>query len=47
MTETIDLEKLYRQTHTRWRREEAPRRTFRDRLTGSVPYWIIVVALVL
>lgn len=47
MTEIIDLDKLYRQAQARWLREEAPHRTFRDRLTGSVPYWIIVVAFVL
>ncbi|MEO8612997.1 MAG: hypothetical protein ABI690_34205, partial [Chloroflexota bacterium] len=47
MNEIIDLEKLYRQEQRRWLREEAPRRSFRDLLTGSVPYWIVVVALVL
>ena len=47
MSEMIDLEKLYRDEYRRWLREEAPRRTFRDNLTGSVPYWIILVALVL
>ncbi len=47
MSEMIDLEKLYRQEQQRWLREEAPRRSFRDVLTGSVPYWIVLVALVL
>src|SRR5512132_1898904 len=47
MSELIDLEKLYRDEYRRWLREEAPRRSFRDILTGSVPYWIILVALVL
>jgi hypothetical protein len=47
MSEIIDLEKLYRQEQRRWLRDEAPRRSFRDILTGSVPYWIVVVALVL
>ncbi|MEO8613183.1 MAG: hypothetical protein ABI690_35155 [Chloroflexota bacterium] len=47
MSEMIDLEKLYREEQKRWMREEAPRRSFRDVLTGSVPYWIILVALVL
>src|SRR5258708_29440241 len=28
-------------------REEGPRRTLRDMIAGSVPYWIILVALVL
>jgi hypothetical protein len=47
MSEMIDLEKLYREERKRWMREEAPRRSFRDMLTGSVPYWIVLVALVL
>jgi hypothetical protein len=47
MSEIIDLEQLYRQEQRRWLREEAPKRCFRDVLTGSVPYWIILVALVL
>src|SRR5688572_18574813 len=47
MNDMIDLEKLYRQEQHRWMREEAPRRSFRDVLTGSVPYWIVLVALVL
>lgn len=47
MTDVINLETLYRQEQRRWMRDEAPRRTFRDHLTGSVPYWIVVVALVL
>jgi hypothetical protein len=47
MSEMIDLEKHYREEQKRWMREEAPRRTFRDNLTGSVPHWIILVALVL
>ncbi len=47
MNETLDLETLYRQEKNRWLKEEAPRRSFRDLLTGSVPYWIILVALVL
>src|SRR5688500_14020051 len=47
MNEIINLEQLYRQEQRRWLREEAPRRSFRDILTGSVPYWIVLVALVL
>jgi hypothetical protein len=47
MNEMIDLEKLYREEQRRWLREEAPRRSFRDVLTSSVPYWIVLVALVL
>jgi hypothetical protein len=47
LNETIDLEKLYRQEQRRWMREAVYRRSFREHLTGSVPYWIVVVALVL
>src|SRR5271165_2793324 len=47
MNEPIDLETLYRQERQRWLREEAPRKSFRDRIAESVPYWIILVALVL
>lgn len=47
MSEILDMEKIYRQERQRWLREEAPRRSFRDYLAGSVPYWIILVALVL
>ena len=47
MNETLDLENLYRQEKERWLTEEAPRRSFRDLLTSSVPYWIVIVALVL
>lgn len=47
MNEILDLETLYRQEKERWYKEEAPRRSFREILTSSVPYWIILVALVL
>lgn len=47
MSDVINLETLYRQEQRRWMRDEALRRTFRNHLTGSVPYWIVVVALVL
>lgn len=43
----LDMETIYRTERQRWMKEEAPRRSFRDMLTGSVPYWIILVALVL
>jgi len=43
----FDMETIYRHERQRWLKEEAPRRSFRDMLTGSVPYWIILVALVL
>jgi hypothetical protein len=47
MGDMIDIETVYRQERQRWLREEAPRRSLRDIIAGSVPYWIILVALVL
>ncbi len=47
MSEMLNMETIYRQERQRWMKEEAPRRSFREVLTGSVPYWIILVALVL
>ncbi|MBZ0285048.1 MAG: hypothetical protein K8L97_30210 [Anaerolineae bacterium] len=47
MSEMLDLESVYREERKRWLREEAPRRSVRDMLIGSVPYWIVLVALVL
>ena len=47
MSELLDMEGIYRQERQRWLREEAPRTSFRERLASSVPYWIILVALVL
>ena len=46
MSEMIDIEAIYRQERQRWLHEEAPRRSLRDVIAGSVPYWIILVALV-
>src|SRR5260221_291791 len=47
MSTVIDVETIYRETRQRWFREEAPRKTPRDVITDSVPYWIVLVALVL
>lgn len=47
MDNQLDMETIYRHERQRWMKEEAPRRSFRDILTGSVPYWIVLVALVL
>jgi len=47
MNELINVEAIYRQERQRWMREEAPRRSLRDHIAESVPYWIILVALVL
>ena len=47
MSEIPDLETLYRLEKKRWLKEEAPRKAIRDWIAESVPYWIILVALVL
>lgn len=47
MSEILDMEKIYRQERQRWLREEAPRKSVREGIAESVPYWIILVALVL
>src|SRR5258706_5449050 len=47
MNEMINVEAIYRQERQRWMREEAPRKSLRDIIAESVPYWIILVALVL
>lgn len=47
MDDQINMEAIYRQERQRWMKEEAPRRSVRDMLTGSVPYWIVLVTLVL
>lgn len=47
MNEPLDMETIYREERRRWMREEAPRPSFRDIVADSVPYWIVIVALVL
>jgi hypothetical protein len=47
MTEMTDLETIHREERKRWLREEAPRKSIRDRIADSVPYWIVLVAAVL
>src|SRR5271165_3532218 len=47
MNEMIDIEAIYRQERQRWLHDEAPRKSLRDHIAESVPYWIILVALVL
>jgi hypothetical protein len=47
LNEILDREAIYRKERQRWFKEEAPKRSFREMLTGSVPYWIVLVALVL
>jgi hypothetical protein len=46
MSELIDLENCTARSNPAGCAKK-PRRSFRDILTGSVPYWIVVVALVL
>ncbi len=43
----VNIHDIYRQERLRWLREEAPRRSLRGVIAESVPYWIILVALVL
>jgi hypothetical protein len=43
----IDIGTIYREERLRWFKEEAPRRGIRDVIASSVPYWIVLVALVL
>ncbi|MHB8627807.1 MAG: hypothetical protein ACYDEO_16575 [Aggregatilineales bacterium] len=47
MNEILDVEAIYRDERQRWLRDEAPRRSVRDVIANSVPYWIVVVAAVL
>lgn len=47
MDTQLDLQTIYRQERQRWLREEAPRKSVREGIAESVPYWIILVALVL
>jgi len=47
MNDTINIHQIYQHEKQRWLREEAPRRSFRDLLSDSVPHWIIIVAAVL
>lgn len=47
MNTPIDMDTLYREERRRWFREDAPRRSVREVITSSVPYWIVIVALVL
>lgn len=47
MNNILDMETIYREERSRWFKEDAPRRSFRDVVATSVPYWIVIVALVL
>jgi hypothetical protein len=44
---SLDLETIYRQEKTRWMKTEAPRKGFREYIADSVPYWIVIAAVVL
>src|SRR5215475_13125403 len=47
MNTVMDVETIYREARERWLKEEAPRKSVRDHIADSVPYWIILVAVVL
>lgn len=47
MSDMIDMETIYRHERARWMRDEAPRKSIRDVIAAIVPYWIVLVALVL
>lgn len=47
MDEMPNVETIYRQERRRWLKEEAPRKAVRDYLMESVPYWVVLIALVL
>src|SRR5262245_16552795 len=47
MSEYLDMDTIYRQERRRWLKEEAPRKSVRDIIGESVPFWIILVAVVL
>ncbi len=47
MNEIPDVETIYREARQHWLKEEAPRKTMRDHISESVPYWIVLVAVVL
>src|SRR5258708_852784 len=47
MSDILNLEGIYRQERQRWMKEEAPRKCVREGIADTVPYWIILVALVL
>jgi hypothetical protein len=47
MNEMLDVETIYRQERQRWMSEEAPRKSAREVIAASVPYWIVLVAIVL
>ena len=43
----MDVETIYRHERRRWFKEEALRKTIREYIADSVPYWIGLVAVVL
>src|SRR5260221_12647765 len=47
MNAMLDVETIYRQERQRWLKEEAPRKSIRDHIANTVPYWIVLVAVVL
>ncbi len=47
MNDATNIHDIYRQERSRWLREEVARRSVCDMIAESVPYRIILVALVL
>ena len=42
----VNIETIYHEVKQKWLQEEAPRKPLRHHIADSVPYWIIIVALV-
>ena len=47
MNGVIDIAAIYREEKTRWLRTEAPKKGFREYVANNVPYWIVIVAVVI
>src|SRR5258706_8814208 len=47
MNELMSIETIYHEERKRWFKEEAPRKSAREFIADSVPYWIVLVAVVL
>lgn len=42
----LDIQQIYVEERERWFQREAPKRSFRDVISASVPYWIVIIAAV-
>ena len=47
MNQLVDVEAIYREERQRWLLEEAPKKSPREVIAQSIPYGIVVVAVVL